>query len=121
MPNEKYFASRRINLVKVLNEDTANSERIVDVSGTFLSFAHYDYHSLMQIVCGQDHTLLLTDSGSVYACGLGADGQLGAGHYGSLDRPTRVTGDIEGERIVSLSSAADCVLAINGILKAFHT
>ena len=38
MPNEKYFASRRINLVKVLNEDTANSERIVDVSGTFLSF-----------------------------------------------------------------------------------
>lgn len=95
VPNEKYFASRRINLVKVLNEDTANSERIVD------------------IVCGQDHTLLLTDSGSVYACGLGADGQLGAGHYGSLDRPTRVTGDIEGERIVSLSSAADCVLAIN--------
>lgn len=69
----------------------------------------------MQIVCGQDHTLLLSSSGSVYACGLGADGQLGAGHYNSIDTPTKVTGDIEGERIVSLSSAADCVLAINGI------
>lgn len=51
----------------------------------------------------------------MYACGLGADGQLGSGHYNCIDTPTKVTGDIEGERIVSLSSAADCVLAINGI------
>ena len=50
----------------------------------------------------------------MYACGWGADGQLGTGHYDCVAFPTKVTGDIEGERIVSLSSAADCVLAING-------
>ena len=56
----------------------------------------------------------MAKSGAVYACGWGADGQLGTGHYDCVAFPTKVTGDIEGERIVSLSSAADCVLAING-------
>ena len=30
-----------------------------------------------QVVCGQDHTLFLTDTGRVYSCGLAADGQTG--------------------------------------------
>jgi hypothetical protein len=29
------------------------------------------------VVCGADHTLLLTDKGQVYSCGLGTDGQTG--------------------------------------------
>lgn len=28
-------------------------------------------------MCGADHTLLLTDKGQVYSCGLGTDGQTG--------------------------------------------
>ena len=30
-----------------------------------------------QVVCGQDHSLVLTDKGEVYSCGWGADGQTG--------------------------------------------
>lgn len=30
-----------------------------------------------QVVCGQDHTLILTEDGRVYSCGLGVDGQTG--------------------------------------------
>ncbi|KAK6630329.1 hypothetical protein RUM44_004996 [Polyplax serrata] len=63
--------------------------------------------------CGQDHTLLLTESGKVYACGWGADGQTGLGHYSIQSKPARVLGDIENERIVKLSSKCDCVLALN--------
>ena len=32
---------------------------------------------ILQIVCGQDHTMFLTEDGEVYSCGLGADGQTG--------------------------------------------
>lgn len=35
--------------------------------------------TLFQVVCGQDHTLFLTEDGRVYACGLGSDGQTGIG------------------------------------------
>lgn len=69
-----------------------------------------------QVVCGQDHTLFLTQSGAVYSCGWGADGQTGLGHYNNQGIPVKVKGDIEGEKIVQISSAADCVLAINGLL-----
>uniref|UniRef100_A0A8C1YV35 RCC1 like n=1 Tax=Cyprinus carpio TaxID=7962 RepID=A0A8C1YV35_CYPCA len=34
-----------------------------------------------QVACGQDHSLFLTDRGSVYACGWGADGQTGLFHH----------------------------------------
>lgn len=36
---------------------------------------------VVQVVCGQDHSLFLTDKGEVYSCGWGADGQTGLGHY----------------------------------------
>lgn len=32
---------------------------------------------VIQVACGQDHSLFLTDRGSVFACGWGADGQTG--------------------------------------------
>ncbi|XP_038392407.1 RCC1-like G exchanging factor-like protein isoform X1 [Canis lupus familiaris] len=32
---------------------------------------------VVQVVCGQDHSLFLTDKGEVYSCGWGADGQTG--------------------------------------------
>ena len=31
----------------------------------------------LQIACGMDHTLLLSDEGEVFSCGWGADGQTG--------------------------------------------
>uniref|UniRef100_A0A8D8PSU3 Williams-Beuren syndrome chromosomal region 16 protein homolog n=1 Tax=Cacopsylla melanoneura TaxID=428564 RepID=A0A8D8PSU3_9HEMI len=68
---------------------------------------------IVDVVCGQDHTLFLTASGRVYSSGWGADGQTGLGHYNNQDTPSRVKGDIQGENIVRLSCAVDCVLAVN--------
>lgn len=68
--------------------------------------------TIKKVVCGSDHTLFLTEEGEVYACGWGADGQTGIGHYNNEWMPTKVKGDIDGEKIVNLSSTADCVLAV---------
>lgn len=67
---------------------------------------------ILQVFCGQDHTMFLTSSGEVYSCGWGADGQTGLGHYDNQGIPAKVRGDIEGEKVVQLSGAADCVLAV---------
>ncbi|XP_050405563.1 RCC1-like G exchanging factor-like protein [Patella vulgata] len=69
--------------------------------------------NIVKVECGQDHTMFLTEEGHVYSCGLGADGQTGLGHYNNIDKPTRLKGDIEGEKIVSISSKGDCVLGIS--------
>ncbi|XP_003740298.1 RCC1-like G exchanging factor-like protein [Galendromus occidentalis] len=66
-----------------------------------------------EVVCGLDHTLFLTESGEVYACGWGADGQTGLGHYGNTGVPQKVQGDIEGVRIVELATRGDCSLAVS--------
>ncbi len=36
------------------------------------------------------------------------------GHYEVVDEPGLVTGDIEGEKIIHISSKADTVLAVSG-------
>lgn len=72
------------------------------------------YLWVLQIVCGQDHTLFLTEDGKVYACGWGADGQTGLGHNKNVGIPQNVKGDIENEKILDVSSSADGVLACNG-------
>lgn len=92
MENEEYLGSE---LIHRLNPETFNNQRI------------------KEIVCGQDHSMFVTESGSVYACGWGADGQTGLGHYNSQHSPQQVEGDIKNEKIVKLSSIGDCVLALN--------
>ncbi|XP_069702362.1 RCC1-like G exchanging factor-like protein [Periplaneta americana] len=69
--------------------------------------------NIRSIECGQDHSLFVTENGEVYACGWGADGQTGLGHFKTEWQPTRVTGDVVGENIVKVSCTADCVLALN--------
>ena len=58
--------------------------------------------------------MFITEKGSVYSCGWGADGQTGLGHYENTDKMTPCIGDIQGENIVKVSCTADCVLALNG-------
>ncbi|KAI5712851.1 hypothetical protein M8J75_011739 [Diaphorina citri] len=77
------------------------------------NIADLEGEKIMDAVCGQDHTLFLTESGKVYSCGWGADGQTGLGHLNNQETPCLVRGEIEGERIVKLSSAVDCVLAVS--------
>ncbi|XP_049296754.1 RCC1-like G exchanging factor-like protein [Anopheles funestus] len=65
------------------------------------------------IECGQDHSLMLTESGRVFSCGWSDDGQAGLGRYGLIDNPGLAEGDVKGEQIVKVSSSCDTVLAIN--------
>lgn len=83
-------------------------------SGTVHVLDGVEGRRIADVQCGQDHSLLLTECGRVYACGWGADGQTGLGHYGSTAQPTWVRGAIDGERIVRLAGSVDCVLALNG-------
>ncbi|XP_036335085.1 LOW QUALITY PROTEIN: RCC1-like G exchanging factor-like protein [Rhagoletis pomonella] len=68
---------------------------------------------IVSVECGQDHTMFLTRMGCVYSCGWSADGQTGKGNYDSNFEIEPAKGDIAGERIVKLSCASDCVLALN--------
>ncbi|KAK4297550.1 hypothetical protein Pmani_030041 [Petrolisthes manimaculis] len=69
--------------------------------------------TITQIECGQDTSFFLGESGCVYSCGWGADGQTGRGHYNNEPSVGPVVGDIVGEKIIKVSCRADCVLAIN--------
>lgn len=95
----------------VENEEFHSSQLVHRVAGKSL-FGEDD--KVKDIVCGLDHSLLLTESGKVFACGWGADGQTGLGHFDSVDCWTRVRGDIEHEKIIKLATKFDCVLALNG-------
>ncbi|XP_069470852.1 RCC1-like G exchanging factor-like protein [Ambystoma mexicanum] len=68
---------------------------------------------ITQIVCGQDHSLFRTEKGEIYACGWGADGQTGLGHYNPTATPTKLKGDIAGVNIVQIDSYGDCCLAVS--------
>lgn len=69
--------------------------------------------TVSDVVCGQDHTMFLTKSGRVFSCGWGSDGQTGLGSYEITSKPKLVEGDVKEEKMVKLSCAADCVLALN--------
>lgn len=73
-----------------------------------------DNDKVKDIVCGLDHSLILTENGKVFSCGWGADGQTGLGHFNSIGEWTQVLGDIKAEKIVKIASKFDCVLALNG-------
>lgn len=89
---EQYFGSHKVHSIR---------------------FDRFADDPIVKIVCGQDHSLFLTQSGRVLACGWAADGQLGNGSYRSSGEISQVIGDLQGEKIVDISSAADCCLAIS--------
>lgn len=78
-----------------------------------VSLKSFKDHKIVDLVCGQDHTFFVTDKGRIFSCGWGADGQTGLGHYNNCSTPTLIEGDIKSEKIVKVSSAGDCVLALN--------
>ncbi|KAJ8955396.1 hypothetical protein NQ318_003494 [Aromia moschata] len=90
IPDEDYSRSNYINRI-----ETIDGKKIVDIE------------------CGQDHSMAVTEDGCVYSCGWGADGQTGLGHFRNTPEFTRVKGDIESEKIVRLSCRSDFVLALN--------
>ncbi|XP_076223530.1 RCC1-like G exchanging factor-like protein [Nomia melanderi] len=92
----------------ILNEDYKHSRvvhYITNVKG----------NKIKAVTAGQDHSMLLTESGEVYTFGWGADGQTGLAHYQNEYRPTLVKGDLAGQHIIKVACVADCVLALSGI------
>lgn len=69
---------------------------------------------VVDIVCGQDHTFFLTENGSLYSCGLSTDGQTGLGHFGCVGVPQKLSGDLEGVKIIQVASISDGALALSG-------
>ncbi|XP_065780859.1 RCC1-like G exchanging factor-like protein isoform X2 [Muntiacus reevesi] len=68
---------------------------------------------VVQVACGQDHSLFLTDRGEVYSCGWGADGQTGLGHYNITSTPTKLGGDLAGVNVIQVATYGDCCLAVS--------
>ncbi|KAG7217143.1 hypothetical protein INR49_027684 [Caranx melampygus] len=66
-----------------------------------------------QVACGQDHSLFLTETGKVFACGWGADGQTGLGHHSISSTPVEVGGDLAGVEVQQISTYGDCSLAVS--------
>lgn len=67
----------------------------------------------VNVTCGQDHTMILTESGRVFSCGWSNDGQTGIGSYENTAKLLPAEGDIKNEKIIKLACAGDCVLALN--------
>lgn len=86
---EEYFGRRDVHRIESLPEN------VIDVK------------------CGQDHSMFLTSNGKVYSCGWSADGQTGLGHFDNQPIPAKVKGDIKNVKIVKLSSCCDTVLALD--------
>ncbi|MBN3308988.1 RCC1L protein, partial [Amia calva] len=68
---------------------------------------------VVQVACGQDHSLFLTEDGQVYACGWGADGQTGLGHHDVAPWPVRLGGALAGVQVRQVTSYGDCSLAVS--------
>ncbi|XP_056910288.1 RCC1-like G exchanging factor-like protein [Takifugu flavidus] len=68
---------------------------------------------VVQVACGQDHSLFLTESGKVFACGWGADGQTGLGHHSVSCTPVEVGGDLAGVKVQQITTYGDCSLAVS--------
>lgn len=78
--------------------------------------------NIVQAACGKNHTLFLTDTGIVYACGDASKGQLGIGERKRKDyvtEPTRIR--YTGAPIVKVGCGADfsVILDIDGNLYTF--
>lgn len=96
--DEEYFANQTINRIET-NSICGGNDKVKD------------------IVCGLDHSLILTENGQVFSCGWGADGQTGLGHFNSTDYWCQINGDIKNEKIIKIACKYDCVLALNGNFK----
>lgn len=78
--------------------------------------------NIIQAACGRNHSLFLSDTGIVYACGSNSNGQLGIGQQTLnkiITKPTRI--QYNGAPIVKVDCGAvfSVILDINGNLYTF--
>ncbi|ORX90369.1 RCC1/BLIP-II protein [Basidiobolus meristosporus CBS 931.73] len=67
-----------------------------------------------QVVCGMDHSVILTEQGQLYSMGWGADGQLGLGEGSTSDHstPSKIA-KLDGESFKKISASTDFTIALN--------
>lgn len=76
--------------------------------------------NVIQAACGRNHTLFLTDTGTVYACGDNRSGQCGIGSTAAnVTKPTRI--NFMGEKIIKIACGADfsVILDLKGNMHTF--
>ncbi|XP_047356984.1 RCC1-like G exchanging factor-like protein isoform X2 [Vespa velutina] len=96
----------------IVNENYSNSNVVHHISSI-------KGNRITSVTAGQDHSILLTESGEVYTFGWGADGQTGLAHYQNEHQPSLVKGDLAGQHIIKVACVADCVLALSDKGKVF--
>ncbi|XP_046824004.1 RCC1-like G exchanging factor-like protein [Vespa crabro] len=96
----------------IINENYSNSNVVHHISSI-------KGNRITSVTAGQDHSILLTESGEVYTFGWGADGQTGLAHYQNEHQPSLVKGDLAGQHIIKVACVADCVLALSDKGKVF--
>ncbi|XP_042288178.1 RCC1-like G exchanging factor-like protein isoform X2 [Thunnus maccoyii] len=92
---------------RIVEDEVYSGSHIIHKIGGFSS------SRVIQVACGQDHSLFLTEAGKVYACGWGADGQTGLGHHKVSSSPVEVGGDLAGVEVQQISTYGDCSLAVS--------
>ncbi|KAK3611385.1 hypothetical protein CHS0354_036580 [Potamilus streckersoni] len=76
--------------------------------------------NIVDVACGRNHTLFLTDKGQVYACGDNKMGQLGLGHQSAtVPSPTRMSYKGPPIRRVACGGEFSMIVDIRGNLYSF--
>jgi hypothetical protein len=70
------------------------------------------------IACGEDHTLILDDKGSIWAFGLNLSGQLGLGHRNVVEKPSKIK-SLNKHFITGIKSEGDINFAMSDKGEAF--
>lgn len=79
-----------------------------------------EHVNVIQAACGRNHTLFLTDTGTVYGCGDNKSGQCGVGNTSAtINKPTRI--NYRGPPIIKVACGAEfsVILDIKGNLHSF--
>eukprot|EP00741_Cyanophora_paradoxa_P000678 tig00000430_g653.t1 len=70
---------------------------------------------VVSAAAGRFHSLLVTDEGALFACGLDVHGQLGAGEYATDGAPKRVRGELEKRRVRVAAAGAQHSAAVTDV------
>uniref|UniRef100_A0A8C1WYN2 RCC1 like n=1 Tax=Cyprinus carpio TaxID=7962 RepID=A0A8C1WYN2_CYPCA len=86
---------------------------VLEASPVSLPLVNPQETRVLQVSCGRAHSLVLTDSEGVFACGWGADGQTGLGHHNKASCPVPIGGDLAGVKVQQVATYGDCSLAVS--------
>jgi len=101
------------NTVQMLKTSCGDAHNIgLDVNGKayclpspldFNPFPNGSTHKVTDVVCGKEHSLLLTEHGQVFSWGGGSRGQLGHGNLASEEKPKLIMA-LDGMRIRKIAA-----------------